>query len=158
MFFNPLVKFKIINLTDYQLKKEIACVKSVLKYGLKYLKVKNKKFNVILVDDKYIRKINQEYRHIDKVTDVISFALLDEDKEFIKHNNILGDIYISIDRAIKQSKMYEHSLYRELSFLTIHGLLHLLGYDHVTNEGEKEMFKKQEEILNGKKRYDLSKW
>jgi probable rRNA maturation factor len=151
MVFNSLVKFKVINLTNYKLKKETIKIKLILKHGLKVLNINSKKFNLILVDDNYIQKLNKKYRNIDKVTDVITFALLDEKKEFVTNNDVLGDIYISVDTAIKQSKDYGHSLIRELSFLSIHGLLHLTGYDHIEKKDEEIMFRKQEEILDENK-------
>ena len=100
---------------------------------------------------KQMDKINKEYRNIDKTTDVISFALEDEKRENFTKIRLLGDIYISIDKAKEQAISYEHSLERELSFLAVHGLLHLLGYDHMTKEDEKIMFTKQKEILYGKR-------
>ena len=93
-------------------------------------------------------EINKNYRGKDSVTDVISFAL-EDDKSFIKTDiRILGDIYICYQRALSQSKEYGHSILRELSFLSIHGLLHLLGYDHMNEEDEKIMFDLQERILD----------
>lgn len=105
-------------------------------------------FSIIFVNEEEIRRMNREYRKIDKVTDVISFAF--EDNQDIVYNDIrvLGDIYICIPRMKEQALEYEHSIKRELSFLTVHGLLHLLGYDHMTKEDEKVMFDLQELILN----------
>ena len=92
--------------------------------------------------------MNKEYRGIDRVTDVISFAL-EDDKSMIIPDDIrlLGDIYICLDKAKKQAKEYGHSLERELCFLAVHGVYHLLGYDHENEEDAKIMFKKQEEVL-----------
>ncbi len=104
-------------------------------------------FNVIIVTDEKIKEINKEYRNKDKVTDVISFALNDT-KDIEMPIKMLGDVYISFDRAKVQAIEYKHSLKRELAFLTVHGMLHLLGYDHMNDEDEKAMFLKQEEILN----------
>lgn len=120
----------------------------VIKRTLKHEKVKNAFFSIIFVDEKEIQKINKEYRKIDKVTDVISFAF--EDNNSLQYNDIrvLGDIYICIPRMIEQAHDYGHSLKRELSFLTVHGLLHLLGYDHMKKEDEEIMFAKQELILD----------
>ncbi|MDP4137699.1 MAG: rRNA maturation RNase YbeY, partial [Bacillota bacterium] len=92
-------------------------------------------------------------------TDVISFALEEDGEgevEIIGADMppVLGDIIISVDKAREQAEEYGHSLMRELGFLTVHGFLHLLGYDHMTEEEEKEMFTKQKEILN---RYGLSR-
>ena len=103
----------------------------------------------LLVDDERIHEITSEYRHIDRSTDVISFALEDSEQFYVEGmaRNI-GDIFISVDHAIAQAKEYEHSLRREMCFLFTHGLLHLLGYDHMNEEDEKEMFSKQKEILD----------
>ena len=92
--------------------------------------------------------MNREYRGIDRETDVISFALEDHKDIEFENLRLLGDVYISIDKARSQALDYGHSLKRELSFLTIHGLLHLLGYDHMKPEDEKVMFGLQEEILD----------
>ena len=106
----------------------------------------NKEFNIIFVNDKYIQTINRDYRNIDRVTDVISFALCDDpNNEF---ENELGDIFIDIDQAIRQASEYGHSIEREVAFLAVHGYLHLCGYDHMTKEDEEIMYKKQDEILN----------
>lgn len=106
----------------------------------------NKEFNIIFVNKDEIRRINNEFRKIDKVTDVISFALCD-DKDIIQTDE-LGDIFICVDRAIEQAFEYGHSITREIAFLAVHGYLHLCGYDHMTPEDEKIMFKKQDDILN----------
>ena len=126
---------------------------SLLKKTLDHLKLTfNPILSISLVDDEFIHQLNRDYRKIDRATDVISFAFLDneEDKEKQLHGQgivCLGDIYISIDRAKAQAEEYGHSLKRELSFLFVHGLLHLLGYDHMTEEDEKVMFALQDEIL-----------
>lgn len=127
--------------------KELDEVEKFIDFSLNYLKLENVMFNVIIVDNEEIHKINKEYRNIDRPTDVISFAL-EDDKSFVEiEQRVLGDIYISIDKAIEQSIEYGHSLLRELCFLTIHGILHLLGYDHMEPEDEKIMFDLQERIL-----------
>jgi probable rRNA maturation factor len=123
-------------------------LKPLLEYALKKENVDNCEFNVILVNNDKIKEINKLYRSKDNVTDVISFAL-EDNKEFVFNDHrVLGDIYISLDKAKEQAKDYEHSLKREISFLAVHGLLHLLGYDHMSEIEEKNMFLKQEEILN----------
>lgn len=120
----------------------------VIKKVLKHEHIKNAYFSIIFVDEKKIKQINKEYRKIDKVTDVISFALEDIADNINNNIRILGDIYICIPRMLEQAKDYGHSIKRELSFLTVHGLLHLLGYDHMNKEEEKVMFELQELILN----------
>ena len=109
-------------------------------------------FEVNLVDANTIQEINKTYRNIDRVTDVISFAFEDEDDfKLLKGQNLprdLGSISICVERAIEQAIEYMHSFEREMSFLFIHGLLHLLGYDHIEQDDEKIMFKLQDEILN----------
>ena len=122
---------------------ELETVKKVLLGAIEKEKLKNVSFNLIIVDNEYIHELNKSYRNIDRETDVITFALEDEDSIILPDNmRILGDIYISIDKAKEQSKEYGHSLLRELSFLAVHGFYHLLGYDHQTKEKEKIMFQK----------------
>lgn len=139
-------KFEVIDLVDY---KEYNILYKVLKRTLKLEKVKNAFFSVVLVDENKIQELNREYRKIDKVTDVISFAFEDNDKRVYNNIRVLGEIYICIPRMKEQAVLYGHSEVRELAFLGVHGLLHLLGYDHMEKDDEKEMFGKQELILNG---------
>lgn len=128
--------------------KELDTVKKVLDTAIKKEKLNNVSFNLIIVDNKYIHKLNKEYRNIDRETDVITFALEDESDLVLPNDErVLGDIYISIDKARSQAEEYGHSLLRELAFLAVHGFYHLLGYDHQTKEEEEVMFKKQEEVL-----------
>ena len=102
----------------------------------------------ILVDDQKIHEINKEYRNIDHSTDVISFALEDNEQYYVSGMpRSLGDIFISIDHAKMQAEEYGHSLKREMCFLFTHGLLHLLGFDHMEAEDEKEMIAMQKTIL-----------
>ena len=139
--------FEIVNETNEEIK-ELEEIKKLVDFALDYQEIENSVFNIIIVDEKKIRYLNKNYRNKDSVTDVISFALEDDDS-FIKTDmRILGDIYICLKRAKDQSIEYGHSFLRELSFLTIHGLLHLLGYDHIEKEEEEIMFKLQEMILN----------
>jgi len=109
--------------------------------------------DVTIVDNKTIHKINREYRNVDRPTDVISFAFLDvENEKNLKGVPInLGQIIISYEKAEEQAKEYEHSLKREMVFLFVHGMLHLLGYDHMNEEDEKIMFGLQDKILGGLK-------
>lgn len=106
---------------------------------------------VSFVDEEEIQHINKTYRDKDSVTDVISFALEegeDEDFEMPDAPRVLGDIIICVKRAEEQAEDYGHSIERELGFLSVHGLLHLLGYDHMNEADEKKMFGRQDEILN----------
>lgn len=100
--------------------------------------------SIILVNNEEIKRINKEYRKLDVETDVISFALADDLDEYPYE---LGDIFISIDKVYQQAQEYGHSNERELGFLIVHGILHLLGYDHITKEEETAMFEIQEQIL-----------
>ena len=125
---------------------------SLLEKTFKLLKLKfDPIVSVSLIDNEKIHDINKQYRNIDRPTDVISFAFLDGeglDVKKLKGNVVLGDIYISIDKALEQAKEYGHDDKREFCFLFVHGLLHLLGYDHMKKEDEEIMFPLQEEILN----------
>ncbi|NGY78732.1 rRNA maturation RNase YbeY [Bacillus megaterium] len=119
----------------------------------------NAEVSVTFVDNDRIQEINHQYRHKNQPTDVISFALeeMGEDEMQIIGDElprVLGDIVISIPKAHEQAEEYNHSFMRELGFLTVHGFLHLLGYDHETSEDEKEMFTRQKDILE---QYGLSR-
>ena len=137
---------------EYGYDKDYSYLDDVIKRTLKHEKVKNANFSIVFVSNEKIQELNKVYRGKDSVTDVISFTFEDtiEDKEKVLYNNVrfLGEIYICIPRMIEQSIMYHHSETRELAFLTVHGLLHLLGYDHMTKEDEEIMFGLQEVILN----------
>lgn len=146
--------FEIFNETNEEvdLKEE----KNIIDFALKHENLTNVTFNVIFVDSDKIRELNKTYRNIDRETDVISFALEDGEANInFEFGRLLGDIYICVPKMKAQAKEYGHSIAREMGFLTIHGLLHLLGYDHMTKEEEKIMFAKQEEILNA---YGLKRW
>ena len=106
--------------------------------------------SVTFVDKEEIQEINKMYRDKDKVTDVISFALEEDEPEItgLDMPRVLGDIIICTDVAKEQADNYGHSFERELGFLALHGFLHLLGYDHMNEQDEKEMFGRQEKILN----------
>ncbi len=140
-------KFQITDEYGYQ---EYSYLNDLLNYALKkVLKINNAIFDIIFVDEEYIKNLNNEYRHINKVTDVISFAFEDNGKIVYNDTRLLGEIYICIPRMKEQALEYQHSEKRELAFLCIHGLLHLLGYDHMTKDEETEMFALQELILDG---------
>lgn len=105
---------------------------------------------VSFVDEEEIQAINKAYRNKDAVTDVISFALEEGEDDFEMPDapRVLGDIIICVKLALEQSEEYGHSFERELGFLSLHGLLHLLGYDHMNEADEARMFGRQDEILN----------
>ena len=123
---------------------------AIIEQALKTLGIEDDvEVSCVLVDDERIHEINREYRHIDRSTDVISFAMEDNDQFYVEGMpRTLGDIFISVDHAKKQAEEYGHSLRREMCFLFTHGILHLLGYDHMKKEDEEVMFKLQEEILD----------
>lgn len=119
--------------------------------------------SILLTDDNEIKEINKQFRGIDSHTDVLSFPAIEYEiagdfsglEETIGDcfnpetgELILGDIVISIDRAITQAEEYGHSITREVAFLTAHSMFHLMGYDHMTDEDRKVMEEKQEKVLN----------
>lgn len=137
------MKINFVNERDDDVSKYKKIIKKVFK------RVKSKMFfNVIFVDNDMIQQINRDYRGIDRVTDVITFALMENPNEIMKGAEYeLGDVFICVERALEQAKDYGHSIEREIGFLSVHGYLHLIGYDHMSEEDEKVMFKLQEEIL-----------
>ena len=110
----------------------------------------NAEVDVTFVDDEMIKEYNSEYRNIDKSTDVLSFPLgadgiYDTNPE--TGNKMLGDIVISVEHAIAQGELYGHGLRREIAYLTVHSMLHLLGYDHVDEGIEKAKMREKEEVI-----------
>lgn len=145
-----MLKINFVNQYDDS-KEYKKIITKILRVAAKHLKLKGKNvINVILVNDEEIKRLNGQYRQIDKVTDVLSFENDDYTDE-------LGDVFISIDKAKSQAEEYQHSFSRELAFLTVHGFLHCLGYDHLVSNDEKEMFGIQDEILN-KSQFRRTKW
>lgn len=139
--------YEIFNQTEENLEEEIKVLQNLLAFACKKENVENAEFNIIFVGKDMIQEVNRTYRGVDRVTDVISFAL--EDNKTIDLNvRLLGDIYICLDKAHEQAIEYGHSFLREICFLSIHGFLHLLGYDHMEKEEEEVMFRRQEEILD----------
>lgn len=116
-------------------------------FSVDKLKLKNVMFNVIIINDEEIHELNKNYRGIDRATDVITFALEDAKDNISLSVRMLGDIYISFDKVISQAKEYGHNTKREICFLAVHGLLHLLGYDHIEKKDEEKMFGLQKELL-----------
>lgn len=151
-FLNQQDKFKVTN----EIK---ALIKKCALAALKYMEFRTDvEISVVLTDNDEIRTLNNMHRSIDRATDVLSFPMFEYDEngeiiedyaEFNEMGDILlGDIVISLERADEQAKEYGHSFEREVGFLTVHSMLHLLGYDHMTPEDEEEMFGYQTEILN----------
>lgn len=152
----------------------IGMLKELLRLAGEQERVDSGEVALSFVDDETIRQLNKDYRGLDKPTDVLSFAMSESGEDELPvyyedemeeveieveglegeddgEDNLsaepLGDIVISVPRALAQAEEYGHSPERELGFLFVHGFLHLIGYDHATEEEEKTMFAKQEEIL-----------
>ncbi|MEG1559307.1 MAG: rRNA maturation RNase YbeY [Clostridia bacterium] len=104
--------------------------------------------NIAIVDDESIRRMNRDFRGVDDITDVLSFPSIDSESGFFPMDGFLGDIAINLNRAGEQALAFNHSIEREIAFLTVHGMLHLLGYDHEKQEDEFEMFALQDDILS----------
>jgi len=116
----------------------------------KKLKIKNLEVEINIVSDYTIKKLNYNYRGINKKTDVLAFAW-QEDKKL--KSNFLGQIYISYPQIVRQARLYKLSISEELTRMIVHGLLHLLGYDHQTEKQTKRMFAIQEKII----KYEIKK-
>lgn len=138
--------FEIFNESNKEIK-EIDKLQKYMEFVVKKLTIENAIFNIIFVSNEKIHEINKEFRHVDRVTDVISFALEDNPDIVYDDFRLLGDIYIAIDVAYDQAVEYNHSREREVCFLATHGVLHLLGFDHMTKEEEEIMFGKQDDLL-----------
>lgn len=136
------------SIVDNNLYQNYDYLKEVINHTLEVMDAKESIFTIIFVTKEEIHELNKQYRGVDRVTDVISFALEDAHDVSLSDIRVLGDIYICIDRMKEQAIEYNHSETRELSFLTVHGLLHLLGYDHQTKEDEEVMFNLQRKILS----------
>ena len=139
------------NLKDEDVKEKISKIFSIAR---EVTNTKNNiSVNITIVSQKEIQRLNNEFRGIDRVTDVLSFPLFEKDElktgEMLDENitSDIGDIVICKVRAKEQAKEYGHSLLRELCFLSLHGFLHLLGYDHIEKKDEEIMFPLQEKIL-----------
>jgi len=145
------MEFSFNNETNNTLEEYSELYEKLFLKTLKTLNLSSKYIvSVTIVSKEEIHRINREYRHIDRPTDVISFAFLDDKKEIVKGGDIpidLGEIYICYDVAEENAKKYGNTLKRELCFLSVHGYLHLLGYDHITKEDETIMFGLQDVIL-----------
>lgn len=146
---------------QFEVKEELKyLLNDIIKFALKQEEVCDKaEVSIVLVDNRYIQELNKEYRSIDAPTDVLSFAMresvCEQDQiEDSDQEQLLGDIIISLERARGQAEEYGHSFEREVGYLAVHGLLHLLGYDHENNEEKETMRKKEEEILQ---QFDLTR-
>lgn len=132
-------------------------IQRVLEQCFKEENIENSKLyiTITLTNPETIKKINTEYRNIERATDVLSFPMFEKDEldEKIRNKNfeypdVLGDIVISIEKVEEQAKEYGHSFERELSYMVVHGFYHLMGYDHIKEEDKKQMRPKEEKILN----------
>ncbi len=142
-----MIKFNLTGLTDQLNVNAKKIIKKITKTINKEFTIKTKHVvSFIIVDNDTIHDINKKYRNIDSPTDVISFAGIDGDENRSLPFE-LGDIFINKDRVVSQAKDYGHSEIREFAFLVTHGLLHLLGYDHIEEADEKVMFALQDKIL-----------
>lgn len=131
-------------------------IKKVIKECFKEEKLMSSKLyiDIVLTNPKNIQKINKQYRNIDKPTDVLSFPMFEKQELDLKiknnnflHEDVLGDIVISIEQVEKQADEYEHSFEREFSYMLVHGFYHLMGYDHIKEEDKAKMRPKEEKIL-----------
>ncbi|HPN90297.1 MAG TPA: rRNA maturation RNase YbeY [Bacilli bacterium] len=141
-----MIRTNIVNLPDYPFNGR-KVIRSLARMVKKVEKVKGRHvLSVIFVNEEEMHQINKQYRNIDRSTDVISFAEVDSGYDHLPYE--LGDIFVNTDRVKSQADSFGHSEKREFAFLILHGMLHLLGYDHQTETDEKRMFALQDEILN----------
>lgn len=139
-------------LSDHE-KEAVQTIKQALveTADMEELGIPSAEVSVVIVDDEEIHQLNRDFRNVDRPTDVLSFPQWESKEEWVTCKDSplpLGDIVISLSRAREQSDTYGHSLKREVAFLAVHGFLHLLGYNHTTEEEEKIMFSRQEEVLS----------
>lgn len=137
---------KVTEKNEYENIIESVCKEGAHIYGLD----EDAELSVVLCDNTYIHELNKTYRNIDRPTDVLSFALNEGEEEGYDgpDTKLLGDIVISLDKTREQADEYGHSFERELAYLTVHGMLHILGYDHMTDEDKTEMRKEEEFVLH----------
>jgi len=131
---------------DYETIITQVCNEVAQVYGL----TEDQEISILLCHNEYIHQLNNTYRHIDRPTDVLSFALNEGEAKNYEgpEKNLLGDIVISLEKVEEQAKEFGHPFSRELAYLTVHGMLHILGYDHMTDEDKLEMRKEEEFVLN----------
>ena len=149
-------KFSQVNFLEIDEKEEyLDLIEKVIRQAFLIEKIDkiNLYINIILTNPKNIRKVNKEYRNIDKETDVLSFPMFEkhEIEKMIEYGNsipeVLGDIIISIPRVEEQAIEYGHSFEREFAYMLVHGFYHLMGYDHMVEEDKKQMREKEEKVL-----------
>lgn len=149
--------FELTYLDLEENKEYLEIIDIVLKECYKVEKLENSKLTVqiTLTTPENIRKLNKEYRNIDKETDVLSFPMFEKEEIDLKvkeqdfpYEDILGDMVISIPRVEEQAKEYGHSFKRELSYMVVHSFYHLMGYDHMEEEDKKVMRMKEDKILD----------
>ena len=147
----PAFEIDILDETEQLEETLVDVIRQILETAMKLeATASGTEVSISIVDDERIQELNRDYRDKDRVTDVLSFAL-NEGEEYVTMEgmpDILGDIVISLPAAKRQALAYGHSLEREIAFLSVHGFLHLTGYDHGNDEEEKKMFTRQEEILS----------
>ncbi|MCR5223916.1 MAG: rRNA maturation RNase YbeY [Bacilli bacterium] len=138
--------FDIFNEIDY--KEDYSYLDDVINHTFEVLNITNANMSVILIDDEKMHELNKTYRGVDRTTDVLSFALEDNNSIELPIRE-LGEVYVSIPKMKEQAKEFNHSEKRELAFLVCHGLLHLLGYDHTkSKEEEEKQFGLQDKVLS----------
>ena len=145
-------EISVNSLIDKDISEYIPIYERLLEKTFRILNInKDAIMSVTFVNKDFIHNLNKTYRNIDRPTDVISFAFLDDKNEVINGDLPLdlGEIYICYEVADTNRLAYNNSIKREICFLFVHGLLHLLGYDHMTKEDEEIMFPLQEQILEG---------
>ncbi len=143
------MEITFINRTNQPMESFAPLFHQIAESAEKILQIKETcEISVTFVRSRTIHTINRDYRGIDRPTDVISFAINDDPDLIDIGERDLGDLFINIEYCKKQAKQYGHSFEREMGFLFTHGLLHCLGYDHMTEEEEKEMFGLQDQILD----------
>lgn len=145
-----MITIDFMDRDDYITETEETQIEELLNFAYRYLKLTDEaEVSVSFVSDEEIKEINRDYRDKDEVTDVISFAFMDDEDEPVIEGmpTVLGDIIINTKRAREQAEEYGHTYEREILFLSLHGFLHLLGFDHMNAEDEKEMVSVQKSIL-----------
>ena len=137
----------ISNYTTHSEIDDIGIIRQAAFLTLSAHKSEDYELSILLTNDEHIAELNLEYRNIGSPTDVLAFPMLLNDDYSLIDSKILGDVVISLETAERQAKTEQHTFADEIAFLTVHGILHLLGYDHHTPDDAKEMFNKQTAIL-----------